>query len=653
MLRNDLIISGNNVEVTTVTAAVIGSGAAGYAAALNLFEKGITDLVLVTEGINVGTSRNTGSDKQTYYKLGLCGDYPDSPHAMAEDFFSYGCVDGDHALCEAALSVPCFIKLCELGVPFPTNRYGEFVGYKTDHDPHTRATSAGPLTSKLMTECLEKSVTEKNINIADSELLVSFITDNGKAIGFITLDCKNAADTKSCFKLYNCSNIIMATGGPAGIYKDTVYPLGHTGSSGIAFEAGANGKNLTEWQFGLASVSPRWNVSGTYMQVLPRFVSIDRDGVEHEFLSDYFTDINKLLLMVFKKGYEWPFDSRKVLHGSSIIDILVYIEKNILNRKVYMDFRNNPLKLKNLNYSELEPEAKEYLTNAGACFGTPIERLLHMNTPAYELYLSKGVDLKKEMLEISLCSQHNNGGIDVDLWWQSNIKGLFVIGEAAGTHGIYRPGGSALNAGQVGALRASTYISTYPNTVLELDKYSAIAETALNKIRKFANDVVENESGDTPDNLRMEYTSLMDKYAGAIRNKESLSKLQKKLKETISSLNAKIKIENSSELFSAFKVREMLISQFVFVSAVTEYLSDGGETRGSALYSSESGEKPNGVDDIFRFKLDNGKKNDTVQIVSYKNGSCSADERKVRPIPDGGGFFENVWREYRKNGNVW
>ncbi len=70
----------------------------------------------------------------------------------------------------------------------------------------------------------------------------------------------------------------MSTGGPAGIYADSVYPECHTGTSSLALLAGAKAQNLTEWQYGLASVNPRWNVSGTYMQVLPRFVSIDENG---------------------------------------------------------------------------------------------------------------------------------------------------------------------------------------------------------------------------------------------------------------------------------------------------------------------------------------------------------------------------------------
>lgn len=55
---------------------------------------------------------------------------------------------------------------------------------------------------------------------------------------------------------FNYKNVIYATGGPAGMYADSVYPLGHYGATGIAFEAGVMGKNLTEWQCGLSSINP-------------------------------------------------------------------------------------------------------------------------------------------------------------------------------------------------------------------------------------------------------------------------------------------------------------------------------------------------------------------------------------------------------------
>jgi len=82
-----------------------------------------------------------------------------------------------------------------------------------------------------------------------------------------------------------------------------------------------------------------------------------------------------------------------------------------------------------------------------------------MNEPAVLFYRDKGVDLANEPLEIVLCAQHNNGGLGIDCWWQTNVAGFFAVGEVSASHGVYRPGGSALNAGQVGSTRAAQYIA--------------------------------------------------------------------------------------------------------------------------------------------------------------------------------------------------
>lgn len=441
----------------TITHIIIGSGAAGFQAALRLYQNGERDLAIITENIKSGTSRNTGSDKQTYYKLTLSGNDADSVRNMAEDLFAGQCVDGDQALCEAALSARCFFALTELGVPFPCTEHGEFMGYKTDHDRGRRATSAGPYTSKLMTEALERSVKEKQILILDQMQAIQILTYMNQVKGILCLD-KNI-HSEPAYKIIWCKNVILATGGPAGMYHDRVYPVSQTGSTGMAFEAGASGKNLTEWQFGMASLNPRWNVSGTYMQVLPSFISTDQDGNdEKEFLLDYFNELPDLLSMVFLKGYQWPFDVNKIFGDSSVIDLLVYQETVLKKRRVFLDYRVNPGNLekdRDLPYASMIPEAKEYLSQAGACFGTPIERLKHMNEPAILFYQDHHVDLFKERLEIAVCAQHNNGGLSTNHLWETNLSGLYAIGEVCASHGVTRPGGTALNAGQVGAVRAA------------------------------------------------------------------------------------------------------------------------------------------------------------------------------------------------------
>lgn len=425
---------------------IIGSGAAGFAAADRLYEYGVKNICLVTENLYSGTSRNAGSDKQTYYKLDLCSDIGDSAAKMAKDLFSGGSMNGTDALIEAADSIRCFMHLVELGVPFPKDSYGRYVGYKTDHDNTMRATSAGPLTSKYMTEKLQKKVISDETEILDGYTVIKLLVRDNVCGGILCLNQGKQVVLKA-------EAVILCTGAPAAVYSRSVYPENQRGATGLAIEAGAQLSNFQEWQYGIASVKFRWNLSGSYQQVVPRYFSVDKDGVEKEFLADYGVP-DEMYSLVFLKGYQWPFDSRKT-EGSSLVDILVFRELEKGNR-VFMDYRSNP---RNFRFEALSDEAKEYLLNAGGTGATPVERLEGLNPKAIELYRSHGIDLYNEPLEIGVCAQHNNGGIRTDINSETSVKNLFAAGEAAGKFGIYRPGGCALNDTQSGALRAAEYIS--------------------------------------------------------------------------------------------------------------------------------------------------------------------------------------------------
>ena len=631
------------MKVFEYESIVIGTGAAGYNAACRLKQFG-KNVAIVTEATGCGTSRNTGSDKQTYYKLGLSGDSPDSVYKMAENLFAGGSVDGDNALCEAALSVCSFMNLCELGVAFPVNRYGEYVGYKTDHDPYARATSAGPLTSKFMTEALQNNAKNLEIEVFSGYLAIEILKNNNSVCGLLCIE-KSSGD----FVAFKCADIVMATGGPAGIYADSVYPKCHTGTTSLALLAGAKAQNLTEWQYGLASVNPRWNVSGTYMQVLPRFVSVDENGTEYEFLSDYFEDEYEALSMVFLKGYQWPFDSKKVLEGSSVIDLLVYRECVLKKRRVFLDFSKNPFGMEKIEYSKLSDEAFDYLNRANALFGTPIERLAKMNTPAIELYKGKGVDIGKEYLEIALCAQHNNGGIAVDMWWQTNIKGLFAAGECAGTHGVTRPGGSALNAGQVGSLRAAQYISQNSNNITDDDTFKNVVADAEKRHRNEICDIINND-----DNVNLLIAAAqrqMSDNAGAIRNTDKLKESSDKTTLVVKSLD-KVGVKDKSQIYLYYKLKDILYTQLAVLTAMIDYSETIGNTRGSSLCFDEKGTLRSGLEEIFRFTEEKGNTRSKIQETVLKENSFVSSWRDVRPIPQGDDFFENIWRQYRGNKNI-
>lgn len=649
-MGNIFTLDGADVAVRAAAAVVVGTGCAGYNAADCLYDYGVRDVLLVTDHRKGGTSRNTGSDKQTYYKLTLAGEAPDSVRAMARTLFEGGCVDGDQALCEAALSVKCFLKLCQMGVPFPTNRYGEYVGYKTDHDPLCRATSVGPLTSRRMTEALEASVEKKGIEVLDRHQAVAILTDEGRVAGVL---CLTRTEPRPRYEAIFTQNVVYATGGPAGVYQDVCYPLGHQGMSGLLFLAGAAGKNLTEWQYGLASLRPRWNVSGTYMQVLPRFVSTDAEGGDaREFLQDAIPDAGELLSMIFLKGYQWPFDARKAQEGSSRLDLLVYQETKCKGRRVWLDFTRDPLG-DAFSLDALVPEAREYLRRSGALLQTPIERLRRMNAPAIDFYRSRGVDLARDMLEIALCAQHNNGGVAVDRWWQSGVRGLFVVGEAAGTHGVCRPGGSALNAGQVGSERAARYIAAHAPVAPRPEQSLARCQEQIAGAVRLGLGALRGSSN--LEEAAREAKQAMSRVAAAVRDGAQISALLETTRERLRGFAGAVRIAAPTQLYALYRFYDILISQLMCLAAMEDYIAHGGKSRGSAIYSDTAGQKPfDALPEQCRFTLDAGDLSGRVQETRLcaANWTVQCDWRDVRPIPEEDDVFETVWRAYRETGNV-
>lgn len=607
---------------------VIGTGCAGYGAADCLYNRGIRDIAVITENRLAGTSRNTGSDKQTYYKMSLSGNEGDCPAFMAQTLFDGGAMDGDTALAEAATSVKAYLKLEGLGVDFPQNEYGEFVGYKTDHDPYTRASSVGPYTSKQMTEALEKSVMEKNIPILSGYQVVKLSVKDGAVNGVYAISI-NETETDYGLTFFSCRNVIVATGGPAILYRDSVYPVSHTGASSLLLEAGVRFANVAEWQYGIASTKFRWNLSGTYQQVLPLYYSEDEDGNRYEFLADAYADNPvEAVNNVFLKGYQWPFDSKKAAHSSKI-DLLVYHEIAVKKRKVFMDFRENPTVINEKGLSCICEEAYTYLNKSGALQDKPIDRLLAMNPKAYDLYMDHNIDLKNEPLQIAVCAQHNNGGAEVDINYETNIKGIFAAGEVACTLGVIRPGGTALNSCQVSGIRIADYLSGQKAAVGVTEP----EEADIQSLRTFI--VASQADTSTIREFRYEMQSIMTEHFAFSRDISAMENNLTIFKEKWKTLCACNRWQRNTQIPQLFKNRDMLITQIVFAENML-YSGKAAGSRGGALVF--SGDKEVTEDIAYRSKK---------ILTTWHTGDVAITERPVRPLPfDRNLWFEKVWKEH-------
>ncbi|MEC8197365.1 MAG: FAD-binding protein, partial [Pseudomonadota bacterium] len=398
------------------------------------------DVAIVSQSAWGGTSACSGSDKQTLHTANTA-DQGDNFKDMARAIRAGGAMDEDTAYIEAVGSARAMASLQFLGLPLPQDHLGGTLRYKTDHDEIGRATSCGPRTSRLMVQVLAKEAIQQNIAFFNRTTAVKLLTsgqgDDRKVLGLLAIRAKEQSDSNPyglvLFKFESC---VIAAGGPGELYRDSVFPNGCFGTLGMALESGLALTNITESQFGIGTRREGfpWNLSGTYVQVIPHIYSVDDAGEEHHFLADYYRTTQELASNVFRKGYQWPFHATRMLDfGSSLVDLAIFRESQ-KGRRVFMDFNRNPLPVPgDLDFSleRLDEDVRTYLANAGADHKMPIERLRHMNPLAIELYRRYKIDIAEEPLEFAVNNQHMNGGIAVDTWGRSNVLGIYAIGEAS------------------------------------------------------------------------------------------------------------------------------------------------------------------------------------------------------------------------------
>jgi succinate dehydrogenase/fumarate reductase flavoprotein subunit len=338
--------------------------------------------------------------------------------------------------------------------------------------------------------------------------------------------------------------------------------------------------------------------------------------------------------------------------GSSLIDILVYVETVIKGRRVFLDYRANGT---GFSFDELSPEARTYLENSGAHFGTPIERLATMNQPAIDLYADHGIDITREPLEIAVCAQHNNGGLAGNLWWESeNIRHLFPLGEVNGSHGVYRPGGSALNSGQVAGFRAAEYIAhAYAKPTLNGQVARDAAAAALGELHTWLE--VGHGTDRTWQAERDELQARMSRAAAHIRSPEVLTQAVAEAWTQWRELRSHgCRQDTAADAVEALRNRQLTFAHAVYLEAVQSAVTAGVGSRGSALVLAQDGLPAHPLlGDEWRFAPENTAfKQQVLETVAAPDGRVENRWCPCRPIPASDAWFETAWAAFRQ-GNIY
>ena len=101
---------------------------------------------------------------------------------------------------------------------------------------------------------------------------------------------------------------------------------------------------------------------------------------------------------------------------------------------------------------------------------------------------------------------------------------IFAAGEVSGSHGVYRPGGTALNAGQVGSTRAAQYIAANrKGDPVDLDTFRNGTLESIGETIVMGDAVLGNY--DNVDKIWQNVAKRMSRFGAAIRRIEDIRKV--------------------------------------------------------------------------------------------------------------------------------
>ena len=103
-----------------------------------------------------------------------------------------------------------------------------------------------------------------------------------------------------------------------------------------------------------------------------------------------------------------------------------------------------------------------------------------------------------------------------------------------------------------------------------------------------------------------------------------------------------------SGIKGVFQLEDMLLAQRMYLSAMADYIENGEGDRGSALYQEEIG-----FDKKEHSRKNLEHKGEIQEIWLDKDKKVQVVWRKPHPIPKETCFFEEVWRHYRKDQNIY
>ena len=252
--------------------------------------------------------------------------------------------------------------------------------------------------------------------------------------------------------------------------------------------------------------------------------------------------------------------------------------------------------------------------------------------------------------KIAVCAQHNNGGLAANHWWESlNIRHLFPVGEVNGSHGVYRPGGSALNAGQVGAIRAADFIAhRYAEASVDRKAVKKAAKAELARLKAYLG---RGEKAEWSwKDVRAAFRDRMTEAGAHIRESTRLDAAVKAARADWRRLSDEgCAHKGPRGIIEALRTRQLCFAHLVYLEAVRSQVSGGVGSRGSALVLDPAGVSAHRkLGEAWHFAEEHEGFRDKVLSTTISGERITNRWIKRRPIPKSDLWFETAWAAYRE-----
>ena len=173
-----------------------------------------------------------------------------------------------------------------------------------------------------------------------------------------------------------------------------------------------------------------------------------------------------------------------------------------------------------------------------------------------------------------------NGGLDCDIYSESNLKNFFPVGEAAAVFGTNAPEGASLAATQITAYRAAEKITgEYKNNKAEnlnMQDFAAAAgpeaSKYINAARHLLKDAVKSAVSENVPEMRRKYQRRFSDCCMTERSLEEITLAVADCRFDIANFINDNKIDDVAYLADVFENYDILVTQYAFLQAARNYI---------------------------------------------------------------------------------